>query len=290
VRAATLLASLGLALPLLSGCVSQAPTWEGLGRSTLEGLERADGRFDPFLVPYVIEAAARIGLEPAEWPARHPVADDLAVPAVPYLATLRPSYALALANPGDAAVTSQVRAAALAGFAGKQFGDANLTLDDAFAILALAAVGNGAAPQVAAAADFLQAAANATGGWSYLRRGAPDVDSTAWCSPPSPPPAAPPARGSPSRSWRARPTRTAAPARRPASPPTATPRCGPSAPAWRWARRSPRRPGPTWRLCAQVQAGPPPWRGAERLLLGRGRQPLRGRRHRRARRPLGLFV
>jgi hypothetical protein len=172
---------LAAAVLVLGGCLApSAPTWTGLGTATLDALAAAqkDGKFDPFLVPYAVEAAVRNGIEPDTWPPRHPLLDALAVPAGPYLAQLRPSYALALANPGDPDVQSRVRATVLAGFDGIQFGDADKTLDDAFALLALAAIGNAASSQAAAAATWLVSAANATGGWSYLAHGAPDVDST----------------------------------------------------------------------------------------------------------------
>ena len=180
-KVVALVAPFGLLALLLGGCLSPAaPTWQGLGQTTLAELaaQRTEGHFAPFLVPYVVEAAVRVGLEPAEWPQGRPVADDLVVPNEPYFSTLRPTFARVLANPGDRDVESQALAAVLAGFDGRQFGDASKTLDDAFALFTLAALGAGSSAPAQAAAGFLAASANATGGWSYLATGTPDVDST----------------------------------------------------------------------------------------------------------------
>ncbi len=173
-------AALVVLLLVVAGCAAPMPTWSDRAVAVLDGMaDRAQNHtFDAFLVPYVVEAAARAGLDPGSWPPGHPVMRDWTFPRGNYLGMLRPLYALALANPGIPEDQVQVQSAVLSGFDGKQFGDAALLNDDAFAILALAAAGSGSLWQVHDAAAYIADHANATGGWSYAAKGKPDIDST----------------------------------------------------------------------------------------------------------------
>ncbi|MEK6986067.1 MAG: hypothetical protein AABX89_06775 [Candidatus Thermoplasmatota archaeon] len=169
-----------LLLPLVAGCAgTKETTWASLHQDALDQLatHRNDGRFSSFLAPYAVEAAALGGVDPNRWPTGDPAVVGLALPLGPYLSQLRPAYALALANPSDASVQSQLRSVVLAGLNGTQFGEPALLNDDAFALRALAAAGSDAAADGwRAAVEGL--ARNQTGGWSYRMGVAPDTDST----------------------------------------------------------------------------------------------------------------
>jgi hypothetical protein len=141
------------------------------------------GPYPAGLAPYAVEAAHAAGLDPATWPDPSRAAlDAVAVPAPgePFLALVRPAYALALAGRLHDWRGEDVGQRLRAGFDGTQSGDAALLNDDLFAGLALVAAGAGLADaQVKAVADLLVANQGDDGGWGYAVGGRSSVDTTA---------------------------------------------------------------------------------------------------------------
>ena len=132
--------------------------------------------------PYLTEAAVAAGLDPAVWPAGHPLMDLLRENAAEQagrslINRLRPAHALAVAGalgPEDN-MTRQILAEARGG----QFGDTGLLNDDIWAIMTLlAARVPPADARLQDAASFLLSNQASDGGWSWMAGGPSESDET----------------------------------------------------------------------------------------------------------------
>lgn len=166
-----------LVLALMAGCSqpheksSQDRAWDWLLDQRDEG-----GRWPAAFVPHVVEAAAASGRDPAVWPSPVPLAEQMAWPSEggTFMSSLRSLHAWSLL-PQNGGRGEDITERLLAGYDGRQFGDAALLNDDAYALLALGAIDPALAASHAASLAENQ---SAEGGWAWSPAGKPETDMT----------------------------------------------------------------------------------------------------------------
>lgn len=172
------LALLLLLAPALAGCAqgSQPEGPQDRAWSWLLGQRDEGSRWQDLTVPSLVESAVASGKDPAAWPEPVPLAGQLRWPpdGEGYMDSLRPLHAWALL-PGHGGRGDAVTQRLLAGYTSGQFGQPGQLNDDAFALLALAAIDRA---QASARAGSLSGNQSTAGGWSWAVGAAPETDMT----------------------------------------------------------------------------------------------------------------